>query len=100
MVVMAVFDACLIELKQTNTIAYILFLRLRPKSQQMRNLLALFLIPALCVSARAQGNSAGDFKKLTLEELMDLNVTSVSKRPEALSRTAAAITVITSEDLR
>jgi len=39
-------------------------------------------------------------KKLSLEELMDLEVTSVSKRPEKLSASASAIQVITGEDIR
>jgi iron complex outermembrane receptor protein len=39
-------------------------------------------------------------KKLSLEELMDLEVTSVSKRPEKLSETASAIQVVTGEDIR
>lgn len=40
------------------------------------------------------------YKKLTLEELMDLEVTSVSRRPEKLSDTASAIQVITGDDIR
>jgi iron complex outermembrane recepter protein len=39
-------------------------------------------------------------KKLSVEELMDIEVTSVSKRPERLSETASAIQVITQEDIR
>ncbi|MGE0680215.1 MAG: TonB-dependent receptor plug domain-containing protein [Candidatus Binatia bacterium] len=39
-------------------------------------------------------------KKLSIEELMDIEVTSVSKRPEKLSETASAIQVITQEDIR
>jgi iron complex outermembrane receptor protein len=39
-------------------------------------------------------------KKLSLEELMDIEVTSVSKRPKKLSETASAIQVITNEDIR
>src|SRR5882762_9467776 len=39
-------------------------------------------------------------KKLSVEELMDIEVTSVSKRPEKLSETASAIQVITQEDIR
>src|SRR5207244_4549496 len=39
-------------------------------------------------------------KKLSIEQLMNLQVTSVSKRPERLSQTASAITVITQEDIR
>lgn len=44
--------------------------------------------------------SPSELKKLSIEELMDLDVTSVSRRSEKLSRAAAAITVITQEDLR
>src|SRR5882724_11239730 len=44
--------------------------------------------------------STADLKKLSVEELMDLEVTSVSKRPEKLSETASAIQVITREDIR
>jgi iron complex outermembrane recepter protein len=39
-------------------------------------------------------------KRLSLEELMQIDVTSVSKRSERLSTAAAAITVITAEDVR
>src|SRR5690242_5284077 len=39
-------------------------------------------------------------KKLSIEQLMDLQVTSVSKRPERLSQTASAIQVITQQDIR
>lgn len=40
------------------------------------------------------------YKKLSLQELMDLEVTSVSRRPEKLSDTASAIQVITGDDIR
>ncbi len=39
-------------------------------------------------------------RTLSLKELMDIEVTSVSKRPEKLSETASAIQVITKEDIR
>lgn len=39
-------------------------------------------------------------KNLSLEELMNIEVTSVSRRPEKLSQTASAIQVITQEDIR
>ena len=39
-------------------------------------------------------------KKLSLEELFDLEVTSVSQKPESLSQTAAAIHVVTQDDIR
>src|SRR5881397_520411 len=44
--------------------------------------------------------SAAALKKLSIEQLMDLQVTSVSKRPERLSQAASAIQVITQEDIR
>jgi iron complex outermembrane recepter protein len=44
--------------------------------------------------------SAEALKQLSIEQLMNLQVTSVSKRPERLSQTASAIQVITQEDIR
>src|SRR5688572_2951297 len=41
-----------------------------------------------------------DLKKLSIEELMNLEVTLVSKTPQKLSQAASAIQVITSEDIR
>ncbi|MDB6025463.1 MAG: TonB-dependent receptor [Verrucomicrobiales bacterium] len=39
-------------------------------------------------------------KKFSLQELMDMKVTSVSRSPESLSTAPAAITVITGDDIR
>src|SRR3989454_1099950 len=44
--------------------------------------------------------SAEALKKLSIEQLMNLQVTSVSKRPERLPQPASAIQVITQEDIR
>src|SRR6184192_2500411 len=44
--------------------------------------------------------SAEALKKLSIEQLLNLQVTSVSKRPERLSQTASAIQVITQQDIR
>src|ERR1700724_3109871 len=38
-------------------------------------------------------------KKLPLEELMDIEITSASRRPEKLSETSSAVDVITGEDI-
>ncbi len=66
--------------------------------------LALCLVVFLaCGSVRAQGTTQSppkDLKRLSVEELMDLEVTSVSRRPEKLSETASAIQVITQEEIR
>lgn len=43
---------------------------------------------------------ASTLKRMSVEELMDIQVTSVSKRPEKLSETASGIQVVTSEDIR
>ena len=42
----------------------------------------------------------GALKRLSLEQLMDVEVTSVSRRPEKLSTTASAIQIITGDDIR
>ena len=42
---------------------------------------------------------SNSLKQLSLEELFDLEITSVSRKPEAISRTAAAVHVVTSEDI-
>jgi iron complex outermembrane recepter protein len=44
--------------------------------------------------------SAQELKQLSLDELMNLEVTSVSKEPQKLLQAAAAIQVITNEDIR
>jgi len=52
------------------------------------------------VAALAGAADPSALKRLSLEELMQIDVTSVSKRNERLSAAAAAITVITAEDIR
>ncbi|MES2732378.1 MAG: TonB-dependent receptor [Bacteroidota bacterium] len=44
--------------------------------------------------------SSNEVKKMSIEELMNIEVTSVSKRPEKLAEVASAIQVITQEDIR
>jgi iron complex outermembrane receptor protein len=61
--------------------------------------LVIFGDPAL-VRAQEIAASPNELKKLSVEELMDIEVTSVSRRPEKLSETASAIQVITQEDIR
>jgi iron complex outermembrane recepter protein len=53
------------------------------------------------VSAQSQDTIAtpGELKRLSLEELMEINVTSVSRKPEKLSQVASAIQVITNEEI-
>jgi iron complex outermembrane recepter protein len=68
----------------------------------MSRLLCGFVLVLLAEPALAQqpDSAAQALKRLSIEQLMNLEVTSVSKRPERLSQTASAIQVITREDLR
>ncbi len=50
--------------------------------------------------AQQPDTAAQGLKRLSIEQLMNLEVTSVSKRPERLAQTASAIQVITQEDIR
>jgi iron complex outermembrane recepter protein len=51
-------------------------------------------------SACAQTGSPPDLTGVSLEQLMDLQVTSVSKKEQSLSKTAGAVLVITREDIK
>lgn len=48
----------------------------------------------------AEASASSDLASLSIEQLMDVEVTSVSKRPQRLGDAAAAIYVITQEDIR
>ena len=75
--------------------------------RQDRSVAAVLAMLAFLISTVSlEGQSAPFFpspktlKQMSLEELMDIEVTSVSKRPEKLSGTASAIQVITGDDVR
>jgi iron complex outermembrane receptor protein len=63
---------------------------------------SLFLLVLFCsYTADAQPDfSPRNLKKLSLEELMNVQVTLVSRTPEKLTEAASAIQVITGEDIR
>ena len=59
----------------------------------------------LCTAGHAVASqdltaSTGALKRLSIEELMDIEVTSVSRSAETLSSAAAAVGVVTNEDIR
>jgi iron complex outermembrane receptor protein len=64
----------------------------------------LFLILALAAAAHParaqQRDSVEALKRLTLDQLMNIEVMSVSRRPERLFETPSAIQVITQDDIR
>jgi iron complex outermembrane recepter protein len=62
--------------------------------------LVVVLLAAAATAARAQQPpTAAELSNKSLEELMNIEVTSVSRRAQKLSRTPAAIYVITQEDI-
>jgi iron complex outermembrane recepter protein len=54
---------------------------------------------ARTVTAQETYHPPSELKKLSVEELLDIDVTSVSKYPEKLSEAAAAVAVLTQEDI-
>ena len=63
-------------------------------------ILALVGMPILLVLPALPQQQAADLTKVNIEDLMNIEVTSVSKKEQKLSRTAAAVFVITQEDIR
>jgi iron complex outermembrane receptor protein len=58
------------------------------------------LVAALAAQGSAAAQNAPSLFDLSIEELGDLRVTSVSRRPEAQREAAASVYVITAEDIR
>ncbi len=58
------------------------------------------LLAGLCAAVHADGMLPDDLTDMSLEALMDIEVTSVSKKPQKKSEAAAAIFVITNNDLK
>lgn len=72
-----------------------------PSGRKIRFYRALLLSMLLGFHALVQSKSGPEeYFDLTLGELLDLEVTSLSKRPQPLSQAAAAVFVITREDIR
>lgn len=66
----------------------------------MKNLYTCAVCITLLGSHVAQANDESDSFELSLQELLQVEVTSVSKQPQSLSKAPAAIYVITSDDIR
>lgn len=63
-------------------------------------LAALWVFGPAAAALAEQELSASELSRLSIEELADIDVSSVSKRAEALSEAAAAIYVITGDEIR
>ena len=71
------------------------------RPHRLRSFLAAALLACAAPAAAQQDLlAAEDLKNLSIEELMQIDITSVSRRAAPLSRAAAAITVITAEEIR
>ena len=70
-----------------------------PLTPTFRPILACAVIGSF-LSAPAIAHTANDLTELSLEALMDISVTSVSKKPQKLANAAAAAFVISQEDIR
>ena len=72
------------------------------RSQSLALLAAILLFLPEIAIAQGPNDSQPDnpLKKLTLEQLGNVEVTSVSKEPESVWNTPAAISVLTNEDIR
>jgi iron complex outermembrane recepter protein len=76
-----------------------------PATNGRRALATLVICVLLGQNATAQAAAGpepttGDLKQLSLDDLMNVQVTSVAKEPQKLLQAAAAIQVITAEDIR
>jgi iron complex outermembrane receptor protein len=60
----------------------------------------LGMLTVLGVASLAAAQTAEKLADLSIEDLMELEVTSVSKRAQSVAKSAAAIFVLTSEDIR
>ncbi len=61
---------------------------------------ALFIQPFYAIAQVEERLLPSALKKLSMEDLMNIEVTSVSKSPEKLTEVASAIQVLTGEDIR
>jgi len=81
----------------------IMLLRKHLDIQQLRLILAFLVLTTICIpvfSEQPDANEPEDLFEMSIEELMDVEVTTVSKKEDTLFKSPAAITVITSEDIR
>src|SRR6201997_4100677 len=73
----------------------------RPATKAVRIVLATFLSALLAGNAIAQDQkNVPDVTAMSMEDLMNMQVTSVSKRTQKVADAAAAIFVITQDDIR
>jgi iron complex outermembrane receptor protein len=63
-------------------------------------LLALLTLLASAASSGEPGKELDSLKRMSIEELLNVEITSVSRTEESLAGAAAAVSVVTNEDIR
>lgn len=63
-------------------------------------LLCLFAFGASVLAEEPDSEEQGDFFELSIEQLMDVEITSSARRAQSLTRSTRAVYVITAEDIR
>jgi iron complex outermembrane recepter protein len=75
--------------------------RVRTRRVLLGTGVAAWLLATPCVAAEpASPEDLSRYKKLRLEDLLDVEVTTASRRAEPIGRSASAVQVITREDIR
>ena len=69
------------------------------KTYEIKTYIAVLLC-LIYAGAHAQTADREPFLALALQEVMELEITSVSKKPQTVSRSAAAVFVLTGDDIR
>ncbi len=70
------------------------------RSPRPRFAAALLLLAHMAVPARADEDTGRQYFDMNLSQLMEITITSAAKKPQTLADTAAAVFVITQEDIR
>ena len=85
-----------------NNVSYFPKLKLSAAARLALSMLlpAALANPVLAQTGPQVASDVGALKKLAFEELLNLEITTVSKRPERLVDAASAIQVITAEEIR
>ena len=66
----------------------------------LKCVLRMSIVLVFAANATSAAEQVDDLTELSLEELMSIEVTSVSKKAQRKTDAAAAVTVITAEDIR
>ena len=68
--------------------------------QIARTILAALLVGGTAEASSQPNDQIADLKRLSLEQLMEMDITSASRRAERVTNAPTAISVITAEDIR